>query len=59
MRASRDALGQRLALDQLEHEETLAVGLLEPVDGADMRMVERGEDLRFAPEPREAVGDRA
>ena len=33
-----------------------AVRVLEPVDGADVRMIERGEHLRFALKPREPLG---
>ena len=43
-------------LDQLEHEERLALRLLEPVDGGNVGMVEGGEDLRLPPEAREALG---
>ena len=62
---SLDARGQRLAVDELEHQEPLAARLLEAVDAGDVRMVQRGEDLRLAPETREtfrilrdAVGQR-
>ena len=33
-----------------------AAGLFEAVDGGDVRMVQRRERLRFALEPREAIG---
>ena len=46
---------QRLAVDQLEHEETLAVRFLEAVNAADMRVVQSGEDLRFTAKPRQAL----
>ena len=44
------------AVDQLEHQRGHAVGLLETIDRGDVRMVERGEDLRLALEPGEAIG---
>ena len=53
-RALRDAVGKRGPFDQFEHERHLAVLLLETVDGRDVRVVERGQDLGFALEPREA-----
>ena len=33
-----------------------AVGVLQPVDRRDVRMIERGEDFRFALKPRQPVG---
>ena len=54
--AAREALLEVLALDQLEGEEGLAVRLLEPVDRGDVRVVERGEEVRLALEAREALG---
>ena len=54
--APREALLEVLALDQLEGEEGLAVGFLEPVDGGDVRVVERGEQMRLALEAPQAVG---
>jgi len=53
-----DAVGQRRAFNQLEDEDLLAVGLLEPVDVANVGMVEGSQDLRLALEAREAVGGR-
>ena len=47
------------SLDELEHQRVCAVRLLEAVDGSDVRMIQRGEDLRFASEAREAIGSRA
>ena len=44
-------LRQILALDELHHEGLDAVGVLQPVDGGDVRMIQRGEDFRFALEP--------
>ena len=54
-RAAREALLEVLAFDQLEGQERLPVGLLEPVDGGDVRVVERGEQVRLALEAREPV----
>src|SRR4029453_1112159 len=49
-------IGQRLAVDELQHECWRAARILETIDGADTRMVERGEHARFALEPRKALG---
>ena len=54
--ALRDAVGQRRALDELHHEGADAVRLLEAVDGGDVRVIERGQDLGFALEPGEPIG---
>ncbi len=45
-----------LAFDELHHEGGDAVGLLEAVNARDVGMIQRGEQLRFALEPREPVG---
>ena len=42
--------------DQLQHQERRAVGLLEPVDRGDVRVVERRQQLGLALEAREALG---
>ena len=55
-RAPRDALRQVLALDELHHQRGDAPTFFEPVDARDVRMVQRGEGLGFAREPRQAVG---
>ena len=55
-RALRDAVGERGSFDQFQHERRLAILLLEAVDGRDVRVVQRGQDLGFALEPREACG---
>ena len=44
----RDALRQIVALDQFHDERVGPTAVFEPVDGADVGMVQRGEDLRFA-----------
>ena len=49
-------LGERLTLDELEHQGAHAVLLFDPVNGGDMWMVQRRERLRLALEPRQALG---
>ena len=44
-----------VALDQFQDERVRLAAVLEPVDRADVRMVQRGEHLRFALEAREAI----
>src|SRR5262249_7902675 len=55
-RALRHFFGERLALDQLEHEGVYAIAIFDAVDSADVRMVQRSEDTCFALEPRGALG---
>ena len=50
--AARQPLRQILTLDEFHHERLDAVGVFQPVDSRDVRMIQRGEDLRFALEPR-------
>src|SRR5581483_2862646 len=52
--AARQPRREILSLDQLECEADDAVRFFEAVDCSDVRMIERGEDLRFAPESRDA-----
>ena len=47
-RPRRDAVGERLALDELHHERVHAARFLEAVDLRDVGMIERREHLRFA-----------
>ncbi len=54
-RPARDALGQRLAFDELQDERLGAARLLEAVDVRNVRMVERGEDLGLALEARQPL----
>ena len=54
--SARDPLGQRLPFDELHHQEVTAAGLLQPVERGDVGMIERGERLGFALEPRHAIG---
>ena len=55
-RSALQALGEILALDELEHQVRLPVRFLEAVDGGDVGVVERGEDLRLALETSEPLG---
>ena len=54
-RAARNALRQVVALDEFHHERWTPLRLFEPVDGGDVRMVQRGEDFRFALKTREPI----
>ena len=47
---------QILALDQFHHERVCGARVLNPVDGGDVRMIERRQHLRFAAEAREPIG---
>jgi hypothetical protein len=49
------SFSRQRTLDELHHESGRA-GILEAVDGGDVRMVQRGEDLRFPLETGAAVG---
>ena len=51
-----DAVCERRPIDQLQHQRLRATrGLFEAVDRADVRMIERGKQLRFALEPCQTV----
>ena len=50
-RPSRQAAIERLAFEQLHREIELALVLVEAVDRADVRMIERRRGARLAPEP--------
>ena len=50
-----DPIGQRRAIDQLHDQRTRAIEFLEAVDLPDVRVIERGEQLRLATEAREAI----
>ena len=54
-RPARDSVGERRPIDQLQHQRAHAARLFEAVDRGDVRVIERGEHLRFAREPRQAV----
>jgi len=49
---------ERLAIHQLEHERATALGLFESIDGGDVRMIERGENVRFPFEALQPIGVR-
>ena len=51
-----DAIRQRRPFDQFEDQRPNALGLRQPVDAPDVGVVQRGEDLGFPLEPRQAVG---
>ena len=51
----RDALAKRLPLEQLHHDEGLAVVLFDVVNRADVRMVQCGGRARLAAEPIERL----
>jgi len=51
-------LGERVALHQLQHQETRPAGLFEAVDAGDVRMVERRQRAGLALESGEPVGIR-
>ena len=55
-RPALQSLGEVFAFDQLEHEEELAVRLLEAVDGGDAGVIERREQLRLAAEAGQPLG---
>ena len=58
-RPARDPLGERLALDEFQHQPAHAVGFFDAVDRADVRVIQRGEHARLALEARAPlrVGD--
>ena len=55
-RAASDAIGQRLAVDQLHDQEARGLLGLEPVQGGDVGVVERGQHPRLTLEPGEPLG---
>ena len=57
-RAASNPHRQIVAFDELHDEGVHAAAIFESVDRRDVRMIERGEDLRFALKAREAIGDR-
>ena len=50
-----DDLSQRPPLDELHHQRADTIAFLESVNGGDVGMIQRGEDLRLAPEPRQRI----
>ena len=54
--AALEAIGERLAFDQFEHQRADAIRFFQPVDRADVRVIERRERPRFAREAGAALG---
>ena len=54
-RALRDPIGQRRPFDEFQDERRDAVAFLEPVDAADVGMIERRQRLRFTLKARDAL----
>ena len=55
-RSTFQPIGKRRPVDQLENERRHAIGFLEAVDRANVGMIQRGEQARFARETRTALG---
>ena len=51
-----DPLGERVAVDELEYERGRTIPDFEPVDGADVGMVQRGQQPRLALEADAPLG---
>jgi len=51
-----DSIGERGVVHQLQHERLDAIRFLEAVNSRDVRVVQRGEDLRFAFEAGQPIG---
>ena len=51
-----ETIGERLALDELEHETAHVALARDAIDLSDVRMIERREHLRLASQAREALG---
>ena len=56
MRRPFDILGERRSFHQLQYQRRNAVGVLDAVDMADVRVAERGERLSLAFQARQLVG---
>ena len=52
----RDPIGKRRAFDQLQDQRMDLATVLEPVDAADIRMIQRGQHVRLAREARPPIG---
>ena len=55
-RSVRQRRLQRFSLDELQHQKPHAIGLFEAVDGSDVRVVERRQQLGFAVEAGHSLG---
>ena len=53
--STREAIGQRRSVDELEDQRSRFPDVFDAVDRADVRMIERSEHLRFAPESRHPI----
>ena len=51
-----EPIRQCRAFDQFHHDRADAIRLFEAVDGGDVRMIQRGERLRFPLETHQAIG---
>jgi hypothetical protein len=51
----RNAICQCRTFDEFEDKSVCLTRLFEPIDRGDVRMVERGENLRFTSEPCQAI----
>jgi hypothetical protein len=54
-RSRGQPIRERRALDQLENQRARRAGVLDAVDGGDVRMIDRREQLCLAREPREVI----
>ena len=55
-RSKRDPIGQRRPFHEFHHQRVQAFVVFERVDAGDIRMIERGEHLRFANEASQTIG---
>ena len=53
---SLEPLFKRRPVDELQHEGPHAGDVLEAVNGGDVGVIERREEVRLAREPRQAIG---
>ncbi len=54
-RSAGDSIRQRLAFDQLHRQQPLAIGLLEPIEGGDVCVIQLREQLRLPLKPIQAL----
>ena len=54
--AALQAIGQGLAVNQFEHQRPNTAGILEAMNGRDVRVIQAGQQLRFPLETRQAIG---
>src|SRR5262245_27613025 len=53
--APLEAIGDRFSVDQFQHQRAYAARVFEAVDGSDILMIQRGEQLRLALKPGQAL----